>query len=306
MDTVRGASAPDIEDILTAWAVSMPYDPVSRSALEAFLSNPRYCQTGSAAVAEKDGEAVGFAAGIAAEENAGWIPVFFVRPDLAGGRLADDLLDFVLEYLKRRGVTYVRAEPFEWSEARFFTGIDSRYSHILDILERRGFVRTDESQVDIVKDLRDFRPADDVAAARLSLEREGFTFTLCDEVTRRPYLEFLDKYFERYQGWRIGIRRQLEAGDLARHTLALLSGEVVGFCAFDKETDWYIWASGVREDLRLKGIGTILVYLALEEITRRGAERMLVSDCPIEFYKILNGRIERHYVMLGRKLGGAL
>ena len=58
----------------------------------------------------------------------------------------------------------------------------------------------------------------------------------------------------------------------------------------------------MREDLRLKRIGKVLVFLAIEDIKRRGADRMCVSDCPVEFYRVIEGEIVRRYVMMGRSL----
>jgi len=161
---------------------------------------------------------------------------------------------------------------------------------------------TDDSQVDIVKDLRAFEMPGWVTSARESLAPE-ITFGFCEPQFRRAFLEFMSAHFSAYSGWCEAMREYVEREEDPRlRVLAFRSGDVVGFTAFEKEVDWYIRATGVREDLRRKKIGSILVYMALEEMKRRGADRMCISDCPIEFYQVVEGEVMRRYVMMAKSL----
>ena len=237
ISTIRPARKDDIESVTELWNLCLPYDRIDPSVLEEFFKS-QYCGDDGVLHAEDDGVAAGFAIGIADDKGVGWIPVFFVSPELPDEATGDDLLGRLLDFFRARGVTNVRAEPFGW-EVRFSTGIDSRYGAILEILSRNGFVRTDESQVDIVKDLRDFRLPPAVAAAREALEREGFGFDFCLPRRRAPYLAFMKEHFGGYGGWCKAAEEYVgRQGDPRLRILAFHRGAVVGFCAVDKGHDW--------------------------------------------------------------------
>ena len=90
--------------------------------------------------------------------------------------------------------------------------------------------------------------------------------------------------------------------DPGLRVLARCGAEIVGFTALAKDRDWYIRATGVRPDFRWRRIGTVLVHLGMAEMKRRGAARMCVSNCPIEFYKVVDGEVVRRYVTLTKRL----
>ncbi|MHC4714040.1 MAG: GNAT family N-acetyltransferase [Planctomycetota bacterium] len=298
--TVRPALEEDVERITELWNLCLPYDAIEPSTLKAFFESPHYQREGVLVSKAAEG-LTGFVMGIADGET-GWIPIFFFRGVPAGDETADLLLAGLSDYFRARGVKYVKAEPFRW-EVRFSTGIDDRYTEILRALARNGFGITDRSQVDIVKDLADFQVPPQVVSTKESLESDGFSFDFCQPRHRQQYLAFMEEHFGGYGSWCKASREYVESdGDPRLRVLAFHRDRIVGFCAVDKEHDWYIWATGVREDLRLKGIGTVLVFLAIEDIKRRGVDRMCVSDCPVEFYKVVEGEIVRHYVMMGRPL----
>ncbi|GAG49795.1 unnamed protein product, partial [marine sediment metagenome] len=115
--------------------------------------------------------------------------------------------------------------------------------------------------------------------------------------------DFMDTHLNGYKGWREMARDYVAGeGDPRLRILAFRGDEVVGFTQLAKETSWYIPATGVRTDLRRKRIGPVLVFLALEEMVRRDADHMWICDCPLDFYKMVDGKITRRYVQLRKKL----
>ena len=120
---------------------------------------------------------------------------------------------------------------------------------------------------------------------------------------RQDYLKFMEIHFGEYRGWCMRAQRyvdcKLESGF---HLLALHADDIVGFTECVYDGDWHIYATGVRRDHRRKGIGSVLVFLALDEMKRRGAERMYIGECPYDFYKIVEGQILRRYMVMRKAL----
>lgn len=302
MPQIRPAQKDELAQIIALWRVCLRHDQADARRLEGFFDTAACYDAEGVLVAEVNGEIVGFVIAIGNQGDTGWIPLFLVHPKHLRTGIGDSLLLEAETYLTGKGVRDARVEPFG-AEARFFTGIDTRYVELMEILSRNGFRVTDESQVDIVKDLTGFEMPAWAARAKKSLEEQGFSFGFCEPHLRQAFLEFMASHFGGYGGWMIETRKYAEQdGDPRLRMLAFLSGEIVGFTAYAREHDWYIWSTGVREDLRGRKIGSVLVFLAITEMKRRGATRMCVSDCPIEFYKIVEGEVIRRYVMMAKSL----
>jgi GNAT superfamily N-acetyltransferase len=301
MVTIRPACKADIPAIVRAWQVSLPYDEIAPHRLEAFFESPAY-DPNVVLLAESEEGVGALVIGVAGPQKVGYVPVFFVHPSHAHKDMGDHLLSRVLAHFGTKGLKSVKVEPFH-PRAAFFTGIDRCYGELLGIPESNGFRRTDESQVDIVKDLTDYQMPDWVCQARLSLEHEGITFCPCGPGEKQTCLEFLMQRFPGYKGWIIDTERFVAGDGLPeKRMLAFCGAEMIGFVAIKKWEHWQICQTGVRKDFRLRKIGSVLVHLALEEAPRDGETRCYVYNCPIEFYRVLDGAVFRRYVMLGKEL----
>ncbi len=299
--TIRQATRDDIPAILQLWNERLLYDQADPEKVSGFFGCEFY-QPGSVLVAMSGSEMAAFIfAGT--RDKTGWIPVFAVRPDWTDSGVGDELVGRIESLFRRIGVETVKIE-----QLFFRSWMDTRYADLLAIFERCGYQwiwQEHELDGDIYKDLRGFTLPDWIIQARESLAAERITFGFCEPELRRAYLEFMDTHLAGYKGWRQMARDYVDSeGDPLLRILALRGEEAVGFTQLAKETSWYIPATGVREDLRRKRIGSVLVYLALEEIVRRGADHMWICDCPLDFYKMVDGEITRRYVQLKKKLTG--
>jgi len=304
MQSIRPAQKHELPEIIALWGACLTRDQADPQLLEGVFENTGCYDPGGVLVAEVDGKIAGFIVAIGNRGDTGWIPLFLVHPQHLRTGIGDSLLLRAQSYLSDGGARDIRVEPFG-AEVRFFTGLDTRYVELIELLSRNGFHVTDDSQVDIVKDLKAFEMPGWVMKARRLLEPE-ITFGFCEPQFRQALLKFMSAHFSGYSSWCEALRDYVQReGDPRLRVLAFRSGEVVGFTAFEKEVDWYIWATGVREDLRGRKTGSILVYMALEEMKRRGAARMCISDCPIEFYKVVEGEVMRRYVMMCKSLQSA-
>lgn len=75
--------------------------------------------------------------------------------------------------------------------------------------------------------------------------------------------------------------------------LAIIDGEIVGFSAYECTRRAYFGPTGVREDLRGKGIGAALLMVSLHGLRELGYAYGIIGGAgPVDFYKRTCGAIE--------------
>lgn len=302
---IRSARESDIAELVDLWRLARPHDTVNPQSLADFFSSPGLYQPEAVLTAEKGADLAGFIIGTVREEREGRIPLFFVHPAWQDMQVADDLLRRVVSCFQKRGLPRAEAGT-AWETDLSDCGYDTRYAGILAVFARNGFERAwpdEELDVDIVKDLRGLEIPGWASDARTALEGDGMRFALCGPEMRQDYLQFMLDRFSGYRGWCARAKRYVDcAEEPGFHLLALRGNGIVGFteCVFDG--DWHIYATGVREDLRRRKIGSALVFLSLEEMKRRGAQRMYIGEAPLDFYHIVEGRILRRYMAMRKVL----
>jgi ribosomal protein S18 acetylase RimI-like enzyme len=307
MFTFRHATRTDIPAIVRLWRQTRPYDEIEEESVRLFFENGKWFLQNAVLLVERDDNIMGFITGVIdGVKMRGGIPVFFLHPDCLGDDTGDRLLRRVMDSLRSRNAEVVEADRCG-ETGLSDSGYDSRYVDILDIFRRNGFESQDryhELDVAIVKDLSHFELPAWVADARASLGREGFNFGFCTPEFHERYLSFMFRHFGGYSGWchraQQYVEGRREGGEF--RVLALRDGEVVGFTECHKREDGSIYATGVREDLRRRRIGTVLVFSALEEMTRRGARRLRIGHAPYEFYKVLEGKVVYRFMRMKKKL----
>jgi GNAT superfamily N-acetyltransferase len=287
---------------------------VDDKRLETFL-NSSPCFIPDAALVAQDGkEFVGAIVGTARGAAEGRVPLFFLSAQLVGSQVADSLLHRVLNVFRDAGMRRAEAGT-SWETGLSDCGYDARYTDIIEVLSRNGFERVwsdGELDVDILKDLRDFAAPQRVADARASLEGNAFSFLACPPALRQRFLAFMLEHFAGYGGW---CARAREYATCERQSgfrmLALHAGELVGFteCVLEaaKRPDckWYVYATGVRSDFRRRRIGSVLVHASLDEIKRRGGDKVCIGEAPLDFYRVVEGAVVRRYMVMRKELVAA-
>ena len=306
MYKIRRARNGDIPEIIELWRLTRPHDTIKQKSVERFFDDPTCYRSDTVLVAQADAVIIGFIVGVVDNRRRqGRIPVFFVHPNYLGCDTPDDLLNHVLDVFRAEGLALAEAGT-SWGTGLSDCGYDSRYVDILDVFSRNGFERVwtdDELDVDIVRSLKDFSIPPWVLRIREKLEQVGIFFGFCEPEFRTKYLRFMKQHFRNYISWCERAEQYVESSDDPRlRVLAFRGNEIVGFTECRYEDGWHIDATGVREDLRRQGIGTVLVYLAMEEMKRQGAERMYVGECPYDFYKVIAGQVLRHYMVMRKTL----
>jgi len=292
---IRSLSLSEVNSTGELWRRTRPYDHVDPESLRRFLDNSPLCWPKATWVAEANGSVIGLTIGL----RDGNIPLFFVNPDWVDEPAADALLQRVLKALIIQSKTTSAKASTCWGTGLSDCGHDSRYTDILEVFVRNGFVspwKYEELDVVMEKDLDGFQIPLPVRNTQLSLEQEGFSFHFCQPKLSDRYIQLLRQHFPGYQGW---IKRAeqfaISGGDPRLRILVLHSEDAVGFTHFEEDN---IHSTGVRLDLRGKGIGTVLYFLALEEMARRGTKLLKLGEAVYDFYQKAGCRVVRRYMVM--------
>jgi hypothetical protein len=84
--------------------------------------------------------------------------------------------------------------------------------------------------------------------------------------------------------------------------LAIQRDAIIGFTECCDRDGWHILATGVVEGSRRRKIGTVLIYLAAEEVRRRGGEVLWIGEAPYAFYRVIGGTVVYRFVTMRKTL----
>ena len=121
------------------------------------------------------------------------------------------------------------------------------------------------------------------------LAKEGYVVERA-AIGQRPKLAtFIEKHFS--ERWALQT-----AATFSRQPISLfvaLSGkEIVGFAAYDCSYRSYFGPTGVREDLRGKGVGAALLLRTLEDMTTQAYKWAIIGEVdPVAFYQKVCGAV---------------
>lgn len=132
----------------------------------------------------------------------------------------------------------------------------------------------------------------DSTAVNRQLEQEGITLHRAMALDRSKILRFVRESFPNGEGWANECSVTLTKQP-STCMIAVWQKQVVGFACYDATAKGFFGPTGVSEQLRGKGIGTALLYRALEAMREEGygyAAIGWVTDA-FEFYQKTCGAI---------------
>ncbi|WP_244409598.1 GNAT family N-acetyltransferase [Streptomyces albofaciens] len=277
---VRTFAPGDGAPLVSAWARSVPYDPVTRERFRRHvLLDPNFDPAGLR-VAVRDGEVVGAAYGVRRrvpvggsdlEPEQGWIPFFFVDPAVRRAGLGRRLLTGVLGWLAGHGRT--RVDFASYTPHYFLPGLDrDAYPEAARLLTDLGFTPRLEA-VAMDRGLVGHRMPEAVRQRADALAAGGYRFGTPRDDDLVGLLRLAEDEFG--PDWPRTIRHALDTGAppdriVTAHDPA---GRVVGWAmhgAYEGLTERF-GPFGVRADQRGTGLGKVLLHLALERMRAAGA-----------------------------------
>ncbi|MBM3499734.1 MAG: GNAT family N-acetyltransferase [Armatimonadetes bacterium] len=290
---IRAYRHSDEADLLALWSAALPHDPIDaptfrRKVLLDVNFDPEWLP-----VAEIEGRLAGCClclidrAAQVGTNRPGWITAFGVAPGIRRQGIGTALLDRALELFRSAGCTHVSLAPYVLHY--FVPGVDeAHYAEGLAFLRRRGFeVVSRPLSMDASIVLFDYAP---FTAAEQRLREAGIEVRSLRADEMPLLLAFLrdhapPDWLRDARELLIDITRGLAVEE--QFTLALRgaaispvsaegpppagrrchASEVVGYCQFRGE---HFGPFGVREDLRGRGIGTVLLARCLQTMKARG------------------------------------
>jgi len=276
------------------------------------LLDPNFRPDG-ALVAELDGEQVGFLQAMVrrvplgiqpTDPKQGWITVFFVAAEQRRRRIGRKLMDAGLSYLRESGCQVVTCNGYAPSYA--FPGVDFDYAEALVFMRASGFEPLTEA---IAMDLSlvGLEKPQPVIDRQIALEAEGIyvrRFKACDTI---GLLALAEKYFPY---WHQSVVDGLQQ-DRRNVFVAVRGEDVLGFAQWENpHTDPPSGAPGrfgpfgIRPDLRSNGLGAALFYSVIEQVDKRGADRLWfgwAGGRNLSFYERAGCQVTRRYQIFRRK-----
>lgn len=284
---IRSYEGGDELEIVSLWNRCLVRDPITLEVFERkVLLDPNFDAEGFK-IAKKNGRFLGFSYNIVREypflkgeverdKNTGWIVAFGVTPEARQSGIGDRLLKASLEYHESKGKKMILYSPYVPNY--FFPGIDAdAYPYEYEALVKNGFTEVKNAE-GLAMDAAlwpNFKHPPDIHKREEKLRREGLEI----RVLTIEYLYSLMKFLkEHLQGdWYRHARELLLHNRKRQIFIAVKDEEVVGYCQFwDGEGyEWYMPGShfgpfGVREDMRGRGVGTMLLYKCLKLMKENG------------------------------------
>ncbi len=272
--TVRTVKNSDVDDIVRIWNATLHRDIISKTRFINWLFldlDVDPLEMTGCYVAEKNNRVVGFSRaivrrvpndGLGLEEDDGWIPVIIVDPDEQRYGVGSALMETMLAFFRTRQRSRVFFCGNTGSAPGYvFPGVDKEaYPAGMKFLEKWGFV-IDHEPVAMARNIVDLDYDTYYRQAWAAGTTEGVTIKELTPDMVLPYLQFMRQWFP--GDWNIAARAQIRAGKLDALLIALVDGEIAGYCQWDGE---HFGPFGVREGMRGKRIGAKLFVEAMRRI----------------------------------------
>lgn len=310
----------DEQRLVDMWNEILPYDSISMKVFERkVLLDPNFDPDGLR-IAVMDEEFVGFCLGITRkyplyyegmEPEKGWITAVGFKRNQVDHEVGHRLVKDALGFFARNGTKEVWVSPY--TPNYFVLGIDQdRYPGTVELLEHEGF--TKEGEI-VSMDLQlwpDYQVPIGVRELEAKLRKEnGIEIKYLETRYIHPFLCFLKEEFS--ADWYGHGLEMLQRGcDKDQIVIATRGNEVVGYCQYwnNEEYDWHrpgthFGPFGVKETLRGKGLGSVLLARCLQDMRSRGVHHAFLlgaEEAPQRLYSRFGFKETRKYYIMKKVL----
>jgi len=291
MITVRTYSDNDFQNILELMIRNNELDSFSATLLREKLYDDPAWNPDSTLIAQKGNMIVGFMQGVLREIGGtryGYIKLMAVEKEFCRTGIATQLYSELEKWFIKNGVKNVRI--YDVPLNYFMPGIDPRYTPAVCFAQKMGFVHKGDA-CNMTVNLND---SDwDTRKQTEKLKKENIDIARANPKDQEELFEFIAPEW-------ILWKNELEMAYRSVPPtifIARKDGCVKAFAAYDGNnigTGWF-GPMGTDHALRGKGVGTILLYLCLADMKRKGLQKSTIPwVAPIGFYShYANARIER-------------
>ena len=234
-----------------------------------------------------------------------WIKTIAIHPKYRTKQLFKKQLEITINQAKQRNKNEIRIANFaSWY---FHPGIDIKYEYYLQNYIQNNFTKYNEV-IDYHIDLKNFKIPKRIKILYKKLIENNYRFkqikniekTKTKEITK--IINFIKQNFS--PNWATEAKMALKEPNGGLWIAYNNQNQIIGFSAYSAlEPNWF-GPIGVIEKERRKGIGTILLYKALNSIRLNGIRYATIPwTNHLKFYTQLSNIIEiRHYWQLKQSI----
>ena len=272
----------------TVWFNALPHNTVWTEGSVRFRSTQDETYDPALMIAvEEHGSLLGFLLGSIADET-GWIRAFLVRSDRQQQGVGTAMFDAVERAFADRGIAEVNVG---WAQPRYFLpGINITYTPAIVFLDRRGYLTSRETRINMEVALggRDFGTADD----RARLREQGTTVRRAQPRDCLGITRLCETH--NYPNWAAEARAALD-NDPVTVFIAEHEDEICAFAAHSICGPIHFGPMLTAAHLRGQGIGSVLLKHCLQDWQRAGVPRCeIVWAGPLSFYACSVGATMGH------------
>ena len=278
---IRNITDSDINTIIDLWNYALPHEAIDKKAfLKKLLLDPNFKPKGFF-VAEEEGELLGFVncpyfKSPAAET--GFISILAIKDRERVIEVGNLLLDKAEEYIASNGKKRISTG---YAPLYFTQGVEKDLCpEYVELYRSRGY--SEKESYKRVCDLSNYVYPQKCIAQHEALAKEGiYVGEMKDEYLlslTNPNPKFAKK------GWSFEFKNRLAECDYARVRIAAKDGEMIGCCVFGDPngSPERFGPFGVNEDMRGKGLGTLLLNDCFFEMKKRGLQSAWAQWTPVE------------------------
>lgn len=301
-----------IEDVLRCWNSTLQYDLITKERfIETVLLDDNF-QDDLMKLAIIDNHCVGFCYGVkrkfpylerGLEPERGWISIMAVCEEYQRQGIGTKLVEEVEKALKEKGTSQMTLCAY--SPNYFTPGIDERYRKAIDFFTKMGYNNTSEA-VSMQRDLWDYVIPEKTQKKIKDLSQEGIHFIPYQEKYLCNLLDFLLDNFG--SGWKRNALMAMQKKE-AEQTIILCvdqDDQIIGFVMRKIDgNDARFGPIGVKEELRSKGLGGVLLDLMMQDLKARNIHYLYflwTSGAAQRFYDRHGFKVFRTYQLYRKEI----
>lgn len=270
---IRPYHVNDFPGVICLWNRVLTRDCISSDRFQSkVLADPNFDPEGCA-IAEQDGEIIGFCLGIlrkepleriGLQEKLAWITAMAVKPEEQRKGVGSALLRQVEKYFLTHQREWVYVSTYVPNY--FFPGIDTdAYASGLAFFTKHGYVSHNEV-FGMGREILDLQTPDSIREQMEQLATEGIQLMTLQPKYTYSLLNFLRTEFP--GDWAPVIVDKIKQGGRNDEVvIAVRNDMVLGYAQYDGE---HFGPFGVSAELRSKGVGAILFYQVIALMKEKG------------------------------------
>ncbi len=212
------------------------------------------------------------------QKKVAWIKAIAIPPKRRETAVFNVLCSYFEKLIREDGRTIIRFGDFaSWY---FFPGVDVLYDYYLDNLLNFGFRKVGDS-VNYEVDMRRFYIPKRIVRKEKKLRQEGISFRKASLKEKEALVQWVREKFSPFWAYEVSLGFSNESTGV---WLAKYEGRVVAFSGYSLlEPNWF-GPIGVEEEMRGKGIGTVLLYKAINSLRLSGHRIVIIPWTDLLFF----------------------